>query len=58
MTNNVLFLSEPLRCDGFPPVRALSHIDRENKSNQMEAEVAMLVKKALVFSLCIFRLHA
>lgn len=55
---NVLFLSEPLRCDGFPPVCALSHTNMENKSNQMEAKVVMLVKRALFFSFCIFWLHA
>lgn len=52
--NNVLFLSEPLSCDGLPPVCTLGHTSTESKSNQMEAEVAMLVEAPLFFTFCIF----
>lgn len=52
--NDVLFLSEPSKGHGFPPLRALTHTNMEIKSSWVEGEVAVEVQAALFFGFWIF----
>lgn len=47
--NDVLFLSEPSKGHGFPPLRALTRTNMEIKSSWVEGEVAVEVQVALFF---------